>query len=506
MRQYRHLIAFIMCFSLPSMTAVKSQNYFSKKFTAGVSGMCVNVLPDGYLMTCAFQGSDAWIIKTDLEGNETQRRHYSNFSCSKPDLTLVDKDRVFIGGIANINDTAGLRLVRLNTNGDTLWTRTYRKTGCQEQSRGIVKSHDGNLVIAVKRWNFASGQRDLLVYKLDTAGNMLSEKVLFGDRYLTDWTSIRYANNEYYFSYYYAFERDWSEVDGAIMKTDTNFVKTYYEHFGAKGVFADYNESAYFVPMQNKQSAFIWKQDSTSGAWQPYIGQTNTAIFNLDSIGEKKSTYFFYNRGISSCVRTAGSVRIMKNGDIVGVGKISGACTIDGNFKGWIFRMSPTGRLKWERFITDSLYYPPQPYLWLIDFKETPSSDLIISGLILKDNPQFNPILIKVDSNGCLFNRRCDSADIKVSINSFNFEHQNIKVFPNPVSEQLTVDYAFTELPKDATLQITDILGRSVYRQKMVNKQGQIIVDMTTLQTGLYIASVHSEQHILWQTKVAVQR
>ncbi len=478
-----------MCFSLPSMTAVKSQNYFSKKFTTGVSGMCVNVLPDGYLMTCAFQGSSTWMIKTDLEGNETQRRLYSNFSCSHPDLTLLDKDRVFIGGIANVNDSAGLCLVRLNTNGDTLWTRKYRKTGCQEVSCGIVKSHDGNLVIAVKRWNFASRQRDLLVYKLDTAGNMLSEKVLFGIRNLTDWTSIRYANNEYYFSYYYAFERDHSDIDGALMKTDTNFIITYHKPMGPKGDFADYNEVAYFVPMQNKQSAFIWKQDSTSGAWQPYIGQTNTAIFNLDSVGEKKATHFFYDRGLPDCPRTAESVRVMKNGDIVGVGKLSGICT-DGNFKGWIFRMSPTGRLKWERFITDSLYYPPQPYLWLIDFKETPSSDLIISGLILKDNPQFNPILIKVDSNGCLFNRRCDSADIKVSVNSFSFEQQNIKVFPNPVSHQLNIDYVPENGNETLEISVFDILGKTVFSRKFDAFRDPLSINVSNLAEGMYIISV----------------
>jgi hypothetical protein len=158
---------------------VKSQNYFSKIYTTGTAGMSINVLPDGYLMTCNFQASTVWMIKTDLNGNEIQKRHYINFASNEPNLTLLDGNRVFIGGIANINDTVGICIVRLNTNGDTLWTKRYRKIGCQDISKGIVKSHDGNLVMAVRRKYLTTQRYDLIVYKLDTLGNILSEKLLY---------------------------------------------------------------------------------------------------------------------------------------------------------------------------------------------------------------------------------------------------------------------------------------------------------------------------------------
>ena len=157
---------------------------------------------------------------------------------------------------------------------------------------------------------------------------------------------------------------------------------------------------------------------------------------------------------------------------------------------------------KTPEFVSDRIvYYPNQ-------IEELLNGDLLIGGYLMNNRRVTEPgtgqwgWLVRTDSLGCSL----QPSSCRVATKEIENGPLSINVFPNPVSAQLTVDYAFTELPKDATLQITDILGRTVYRQKMVNKQGQIIVEMATLQTGLYLASVHSEQHILWQTKVAVQR
>jgi Secretion system C-terminal sorting domain len=487
MRQFNALLTTVLVCAMPFITALHGQTYFSKKFTFGEAGMAVNVLPDGYLMSCNFQGSSVWMIKTDLSGNEIQKRYYENFSCSSPDLTLLDSNRVFIGGIANVNDTVGICVVRLNTNGDTLWTKRYRKQGCGEESSSIIKSHDGNLLIAFRRFNFTTRLRELLVYKMDTSGNLLSEKVLYSLRNQTNWTSMRYENKEYYFSYFYTNETAWSNSDGVIMKTDTNFVTRYYRNIGHKGVFTGDEYNAFFLPMPNKKSVFVWLQDSTNGSWRPYTGQTNTAIFNMDSLGRTEKTHYFYDPGVSSCVRTAISVRRMKNGDIVGVGKLSSSCT-NGDFQGWIFRMSPTGRLKWERFITDSLYNPPWSYIWFLDFKETPQNDLIISGLIRGTNPLFNPLLIKVDSNGCFDNRRCDSADVKVSISSINDKQQKIKLFPNPVVNALNIDFDPINGETQAEISLYNLLGSKVGQQKLDLINTPLSINVSNLPSGMYTA------------------
>jgi hypothetical protein len=486
MRQLNGLLTIILVCAMPSLTVLHSQTYFSKKFTFGNAGMAVNVLPDGYLMTCNYQGSSVWMIRTDVEGNEIQKKYYNNFSCSYPDLTLLDNNRVFIGGISNVNDTVGICLVRLNTNGDTLWTKKYRKTGCEETSSSIIKSHDGNLVVAVKRFNVASRQRELLIYKIDTLGNLLDEKILYGLRNLTNWTSLRYEKNEYYFSFYYAYERFSSEFDGSVMKTDTNFSIKYVKNFGGQGVFAD-EYAAFFLPMSQKKSVFTWFQDSTNVAWRPQFRQKNTAIFNMDSLGANEATHFFNAVGLTTCAKIAHSVRVMRNGDIVGVGERASGCT-NGNLQGWIFRMSPTGKLKWERFITDSLYNPPYSYLHFLDFKETPNGDLIISGLIIGTNPLFHSLLMKVDSNGCFDNRQCDSADVKVSINSVYDKKQQIRLYPNPVVDQLNIDFDRINGENQAEISLFNLLGSKVGQQKFDSINTPLSINVSNLPSGMYNA------------------
>ena len=79
------------------------------------------------------------------------------------------------------------------------------------------------------------------------------------------------------------------------------------------------------------------------------------------------------------------------------------------------------------------------------------------------------------------------------------------KSLSEPCFGQLTIEYVFSELPKDAILQITDIIGHFVYSQKIVQKQGQIIVPTAELPAGLYLVNVQSAHQTLWQSKISVQ-
>ena len=81
----------------------------------------------------------------------------------------------------------------------------------------------------------------------------------------------------------------------------------------------------------------------------------------------------------------------------------------------------------------------------------------------------------------------------------------SIKAYPNPVNDQLIINYEFADTPKEATLQLTDILGRVVHCQKMVNNQGQTHVSVTQIPKGIYFVSVQSDNQLIWQSKIVIQ-
>ncbi len=66
-----------------------------------------------------------------------------------------------------------------------------------------------------------------------------------------------------------------------------------------------------------------------------------------------------------------------------------------------------------------------------------------------------------------------------------------LKVFPNPTTDYITVDYGFTDWNKgEATLEITNQLGQVVHRQPLPMYSGFQKVEVSQLTTGVYTAFI----------------
>jgi hypothetical protein len=77
----------------------------------------------------------------------------------------------------------------------------------------------------------------------------------------------------------------------------------------------------------------------------------------------------------------------------------------------------------------------------------------------------------------------CDTASTEpTGIHSVAGSEQQIKVYPNPVTSKLTLE--FPEGYQDGQLVITDVLGKVVYRSDIHSSVQKI--DVQTLQTGVY--------------------
>lgn len=66
-----------------------------------------------------------------------------------------------------------------------------------------------------------------------------------------------------------------------------------------------------------------------------------------------------------------------------------------------------------------------------------------------------------------------------------------LDVFPNPTSEYATVKYNFTS-PNGATLEITDLMGRSFVKQPLENSSDNITVGLQSFPAGIYQVQVRA--------------
>jgi hypothetical protein len=87
-----------------------------------------------------------------------------------------------------------------------------------------------------------------------------------------------------------------------------------------------------------------------------------------------------------------------------------------------------------------------------------------------------------------------------VGISEIKKEANGIKIFPNPVSDQLKIE---SDLYLIKEIKIVDLPGKTVYQSKVNNKQS--IIDINDLTPGIYFIQIVDEQKNVVNKKIVVQ-
>jgi hypothetical protein len=144
-------------------------------------GHCVKPTIDGgYVLLCrnAYPTtSDFLLIKTDSSGNiQWQKNYDSGLTSHLPsEIDLVGGGYIFVGSSAIIQQTSFAWLLRLNENGDTLWSKKYNNNmqlgtvGVGVQTVTTI-GHEGFIILGRTRNSF---NREIsYVVKTDTSGSI----------------------------------------------------------------------------------------------------------------------------------------------------------------------------------------------------------------------------------------------------------------------------------------------------------------------------------------------
>jgi hypothetical protein len=138
-----------------------SGNVIWEKFYGGTGddeGLCVQQTGDGgfivagYFRSVSTNSKEAWLLKTDSSGDTLWTRTFGDTSGSD-EFSSVDQTQdsgyVLVGTTTSWGDIYGnLYLVKTNGSGDLLWYRTYGEEGHNEDGYCIQQISDGNYVIA----------------------------------------------------------------------------------------------------------------------------------------------------------------------------------------------------------------------------------------------------------------------------------------------------------------------------------------------------------------------
>ncbi len=130
-------------------------------------------------------GCDAYLIKTDQLGDTIWTKKYGGSIWEEGFSVKQTLDGGYaIAGRTSSFGAGGMDvyLIKTDTNGDTLWTRAYGGIG-NDKAFSIAQTTDGGYIIAGWTNSFGSGNADVYLVKTDSIGDTLWTKTYGGTEY-----------------------------------------------------------------------------------------------------------------------------------------------------------------------------------------------------------------------------------------------------------------------------------------------------------------------------------
>jgi len=186
----------------------------------------------GYTTSFGAGIQDVYLIKTDSLGDTLWTRTYGGGSSDLARAVQQTTDGGYIVVGETISFGAGsydVYLIKTNSNGDTLWTRTYGG-GTWDFGYAVEQTTDGGYIVTGYTRSFGAGLDDVYLIKTDSLGNMLWTKT-YGGADFDHGYAVRQTTDSGYMVAGYTNSFGAGSYDVYLIKTnangDTLWTKTY---------------------------------------------------------------------------------------------------------------------------------------------------------------------------------------------------------------------------------------------------------------------------------------
>jgi uncharacterized delta-60 repeat protein len=129
--------------------------------------------------------TDLYLVKTDANGDCLWARTYGGDQWDEGYSVEQTADGNYI--VAGYTESFGagsmdFYLLKIDADGDTLWTRTYGGSG-RDEGRSVHQTTDGGYIVAGYSWSFGAGQSDFYLVRTDADGDTLWTHTYGGTRW-----------------------------------------------------------------------------------------------------------------------------------------------------------------------------------------------------------------------------------------------------------------------------------------------------------------------------------
>jgi len=142
-------------------------------------GNCIRQADDGGFIICgeikSGNWTDIWLVKTNSSGDIVWSKSIGGIYKDTGNYFDVTNDNGFIiAGNRNItySGSQDFYLVKTDAAGDTLWTRTYGGS-LNDYGYGVQQTMDGGYMMVGTTYSFGAGQEDIWIVRTDSSGDTL---------------------------------------------------------------------------------------------------------------------------------------------------------------------------------------------------------------------------------------------------------------------------------------------------------------------------------------------
>lgn len=484
------LIIVVLFFSKTS----SAQTYFDKEFGNDSSlttlGASILAFSDtsSFLVIGAYPYLNTWylkVIRLDINGDTIWTKSLGTYEyIQEPSLgkciSIGDTNIVFVGNIASgTTDSSKVVLYKIDVNGNLLWEYYFGDSNKKNVGTDLQQTPDGGFIIT--GWTTGWGNTiytSSFLLKVDASGNEQWHKIYGGgsgtnqrDAFSVDLTD----DNGYIFS--------GSFYQGLATRQDINVIKT--DSLGNviwNKIYGTAEDDGYgYITKYGVTNDYILASviDIAPGnvltdgqAYITRLNGTDGSIVWADTFGIADNVTY---DGFSS------NVIVLANGDIVGIGLTQ---VSSGGIDTWLVKYDGNGNMLWKRTFNKN-GGNNHHYFW--DVQPTFDKGFIICGdLTNLSLSEKNLWVLKLDSMGC------EIANCSVGVEeSPQPPKGEFVVYPNPTNGIVTIQYDATTFT-NSTFKLFDVMGKEILTKQIHSPYTKINVQH--LAKGIYFYIVTNEK------------
>ena len=441
-------------------------------------------------------GYDFHLVKLDQQGEAVWEKYfagknhdYLSASLSTQDGGFVLAGTTFSGkGLDKKDDSKGgsdIWLIRINEFGDELWQKTIGNTS-DEEARAVIQTTDLGFFVAGNVRNAAQGygSKDVLIVKLDKNGKEISQIILGGKGLDEVEKMIPTKDGGVLLGMYSRSNQggskkteNYGEGDYWIIKLTKDGKVEWEKNFGGTG-------DDHLRTMAMTTTGFIIGGESRSErSGNKTVGieeGTDLWLISLNERGEEiwQKSYNFKNRDVLMGMHVIlGHNEREKNKDLTKGILLGGYTQAEGRIETddetfWMLYVDESGNEQWRKHVKGESRKREER---LADIKLNRDGSIILAGTSAEELGKENWKIVK------LGDQQVDQL----------IEKQDIKIYPNPVS-----DYAYVEIGfdfKEADIIMYDMSGRQLQQIKTKNKVTKI--NTQPLIQGAYLITIKTDDN-----------